>query len=143
LGYCFVETGIAGRARGAALQFGSIYIDAVRTGIDPFQQFAGFLDEWEFAACGMIMLEVCRGLREPVQLQRFRERFAVMIYFSASNTIWERATQLGWSLDRQGRVIPATDLLIAATALQTGAAVLTRDARFRMIPGLEVLERLA
>ncbi len=65
-----------------------------------------------------------------------------MIYLRASNAIWERATQLGWSLDRQGRVIPAADLLIATTALQTGAALLTHDAHFRQIPGLEVLDRL-
>lgn len=121
----------------------NIYIDAVRAGIDPFQQFAGFLDDWEFATCGMIVLEVCRGLREPVRLQRFRERFAIMIFLPASNAIWERATQLGWSLDRQGRVIPAADLLIAATALQTDAVLLTRDAHFRHIPGLEVVDRLS
>lgn len=120
----------------------NIYIDAVRAGIDPFQHFSGFLEEWEFATCGMIVLEVCRGIREPVRLQRFRERFSVMIFLPASNTIWERVTQLGWSLDRQGRVITATDLLIAATALQAGAAVLTRDAHFRQIPGLEVIDRL-
>jgi predicted nucleic acid-binding protein len=120
----------------------NIYIDAVRTGIDPFQQFAGFLDDWEFATCGLIMIEVCRGLREPVRLQRFRERFSVMIYLPASNATWERATQLGWSLDRRGIVLPSPDLFIAACALQTQAAVLTRDAHFRQIPGLEVLERL-
>ena len=120
----------------------NIYIDAVRTGIDPFQQFAGFLNDWEFATCGMIVLEVCRGLREPVRLQRFREQFAVMVYLPASNAIWDQATQLGWSLDRQDQVIPATDLLIAATALKTGATVLTRDAHFHQIPGLRVIDRL-
>ncbi len=121
----------------------NIYINAARAGIDPFQQFTDFLDEWEFATCGLVVLEVCRGLREPMRLRRFRERFAVMIYLPAANAIWERATQLAWSLDRQGRVLPSTDLLIAATALQAGATVLTHDAHFHQIPGLEVVDRLS
>jgi len=120
----------------------NIYIDAVRAGIDPFRQFAGFVEEWEFATCGMVVLEVCRGLREPVRLQRFRERFAVMIYLQASSQTWERATQLAWALDRKGIVLPSPDVFIAACALQTGATVLTHDAHFRQIPGLDVRDRL-
>jgi len=120
----------------------NVYIDTLRAGIDPFQHFGQFFDQWEFATCGMVMLEVCRGLREPNQLQRVRERFGVMIFLPTPNPIWERATQLGWSLDRQGRVIPAQDILIAATALQAGAIILTRDAHFRNIPGLEVIDHL-
>lgn len=120
----------------------NIYIDAVRAGIDPFQQFSGFLEDWEFATCGMVVLEVCRGLREPVRLRRFRERFAVMIYLQATSQIWERATQLAWALDRKGIVLPSQDHFIAACALQTGATVLTRDAHFRHVPGLDVRERL-
>ena len=122
----------------------NIYIGAVRAGIDPFQQFASGIDDrdWEFATCGVIMLEVCRGLREPNLLERYRERFAVMIFIPTTNQIWERATQLAWSLDRQGRVLPAPDLLIAACALQACATVLTLDAHFRAIPGLPVIESL-
>jgi predicted nucleic acid-binding protein len=120
----------------------NIYIGAVRAGRDPFRQFASALEEWELATCGMVMLEVCRGLRDPAVLQRFRERFAVMIYLATGNSIWERATQLAWSLDRRGLVLPAPDLLIAACALQADAAVLTADAHFQEIPGLRVIDHL-
>jgi hypothetical protein len=88
------------------------------------------------------MLEVCRGLRDPGVLQRFRERFAVMIYLATETFVWERAAQLAWSLDRRGIVLPAPDLLIAACALQADAAVLTADAHFQAIPGLRVIDRL-
>ena len=120
----------------------NVYITAVRTGRDPFQQFVAGLDEREFATCGMVMLEVCRGLREPTLLRRFRERFSVMIFIPTTNTVWERAEQLAWSLDRQGIVLPAQDLLIAACALHADATVLTADAHFDRIPGLRVLDRL-
>jgi predicted nucleic acid-binding protein len=120
----------------------NIYITAVRAGRDPFQQFVPGLDEREFATCGMVMLEVCRGLRDPTLLRRFRERFAVMIFLPTTNVVWERAIQLAWSLDRQGVVLPAQDLLIAACALHAGATVLTADAHFQAVPGLSVTDRL-
>ena len=120
----------------------NIYIGALRAGVDPFQGFAAGLDEREFATCGMVMLEVCRGLREPTLLKRFRERFAVMIFLPTTNAIWERASQLAWSLDRRGLVLPAQDLLIAACALQAGATVLTNDRHFHAIPELRVITQL-
>ena len=90
----------------------------------------------------MVMLEVLRGVRDPNLLKRFRERFAVMIFIPTTHQIWERAVQLAWSMDRQGRVIPAQDILIAAHALTTNSTVLTGDAHFREIPGLRILESL-
>lgn len=120
----------------------NIYIGAARAGVDPFQQFASFLEDWEFATCGMIVLEVCRGLREPAILQRYRERFGVMIYVPTTNSIWERATHLAWSLDRRGKTLPAQDLIIAACALHSGATVLTHDAHFQSVPGLRIVNRL-
>jgi predicted nucleic acid-binding protein len=121
----------------------NVFINATRAGLDPFVEFGAHVEEWEFATCGMIVLEVTRGLRFPKVLQSFRERFAVMIYLPTTNQIWERAAQLAWSLDRQGITLPAQDLLIAACALQADAAVLTYDAHFSSIPGLRVLDRLA
>jgi predicted nucleic acid-binding protein len=76
-------------------------------------------------------------------LERFRERFAIMPFIATGTTVWERVVHLAWSLDRQGKVLPAPDLVIAACALHAGAAVLTADAHFREVPGLEVLESLA
>lgn len=118
----------------------NFYIGALRAGTDPFLSFASGIAEhdWEFATCGMIALEVCRGLRDPNTLQRF----GVMIFLPTTNQIWERATQLAWALDRQGRILPAQDILIAAHALQADATVLTRDAHFSSIPGLRVIARL-
>jgi predicted nucleic acid-binding protein len=122
----------------------NVYIGAIRAGEDPFQKFAPGIDDrdWEFATCGMVTLEVCRGLRDPNLLRKYRERFAVMIFIPTTSQIWERAAQLAWSLDRQGIVLPAPDLVIAACALQVQAAVLTADAHFHKVPGLTVLEQL-
>jgi predicted nucleic acid-binding protein len=120
----------------------NIYIGPLRAGQDPFGQFDPDAEDCEYATCGMIVMEVCRGVRDPRLLRRIKERFAVMIYFPTSSQIWDRVTQLAWSLDRQGVVLPGPDLIIAACALHAGAAVLTLDAHFRQVPGLEVLSSL-
>lgn len=122
----------------------NIYISALRAGNDPFPALAAAMerDDTELVTCGMVVMEVCRGLRESKLLERFRERFRIMIYLPSSPQTWERATQLAWSLDRQGRTLPAQDLLIAACALHAGAAVYTHDAHFDEIPGLQVIHSL-
>ncbi len=99
-------------------------------------------DDYESASCSLVQIEVLRGRSDPQVLRRFRDTFAVMIYIATTNATWERATQLAWSLDRQGIFIPATDLIIAACSLQTGAAVLTYDAHFRQVPGLQAVDHL-
>lgn len=40
------------------------------------------------------------------------------------------------------RVMKIPDLIIAATALEADATVLTFDARFKKIPGLRAIDRL-
>ena len=42
-------------------------------------------------------------------------------------------------LRRQGTPIPTNDLWIAATALETGARLISYDARFQHVPGLIVI----
>jgi len=121
----------------------NFYITCARRHTDPFMELAAHADEWDFVTCGMVVTEVCRGRSDPFVLRKFRERFAVMLYLSTTNAIWERTAHLAWALDRQGMVLPATDVLIAACALQAGATVLTFDAHFRSIPGLRVVSSLS
>ena len=45
-------------------------------------------------------------------------------------------------LRRKGQPIPTNDLWIAASALEHGAALLTRDAHFAQIDGLRCGQRL-
>jgi len=120
----------------------NFYINCARTGLDPFQELGAFSDDYEFITCGMVVVEVCRGRRDPNVLRRFQENFGIMIFVPTSNQIWERTAHLAWSLDRQGIILPAQDILIAAHALQADAAVLTYDAHFSSIPGLRVLNKL-
>ena len=55
-----------------------------------------------------------------------------------TNARYDEATELAWSLDRSGQVIPATDILIAVSALHVGASVLTLDQHFSVVPRLSM-----
>ena len=125
-----------------ALPDSNFYISRARAGIDPFVELAAHADQWEFATCGMVVLEVCRGRRDPSLLKRFQAHFGIMLHIAAGNSVWVRAGQLAWALQRKGILLPAPDLLIAACALQAKAAVLTADAHFQEIPGLRVIETI-
>jgi predicted nucleic acid-binding protein len=63
----------------------------------------------------------------------------VMCNVPSDNHLWVEATDLAWQLDRKGLVIPGADVVIAASALRIGAAVLTTDAHFQQIDRLRVI----
>lgn len=126
----------------AVLPDSNFYISRLRAGLDPFHEISAHVETCEFATCGMVLVEVCRGLRDPRVLRRFQEQFSIMLFIATGNSAWEEAARLAWTLDRKGVVLPAPDLLIAACALQVNAAVLTTDLHFKQIPGLRVLTRL-
>lgn len=123
----------------AVLVDSSFYIDRLRKGMDPLAELASAPPEWDFVTCGMVVLEVCRGFRNPKDRKRFEDALAAMAFVPTSNKVWLRANDLAWKLDRQGLIMQATDLLIATHALHVDAAVLTLDGDFNRVPALEVL----
>jgi predicted nucleic acid-binding protein len=120
----------------------SFYIRSARMRVDPFQELSRHLDEWDFFACGIVIVEVTRGVRDPRVLREYHTSFALMTYIDTTSAIWKRTARIAWSLDRQGAAIPATDILIAACAIEANAIVLTHDAHFHKIPGLRVTDKL-
>ena len=47
------------------------------------------------------------------------------------------ATELARECDRNGLVLPVTDLIISSCALKLSATVITRDRHFSLIPNLQ------
>jgi len=93
----------------------------------------------DLVTCGVVKAEVLRGVRSLQARDRLEGLFSVMRYVQTSRRLWDEAWQLAWSLDRRGRVIPLTDIVIAACAIREGAHVLTSDRHFRAVPGLGVV----
>ena len=117
----------------------NIFIGLLHRKLDPVVELGGWIGDGDLATCGMIRLEVERGLRSSRLKKHISGLLDVMIYGHSSTKTWQRASQLAWELDRTGRTLPATDLLIATIALEMGASVLTADRHFSHIPGLSVL----
>ena len=124
----------------AVLVDSNFFIARQRRNLDPFAELNEFAGQHEFLTCGMITMEVLRGVLSPRVAQRYQLGFSVMIYVPTTSRTWDLATDIALSLDRKGTPIPPQDSLIAAHALQAGAAVLTFDTDFRRIPGLTILE---
>jgi predicted nucleic acid-binding protein len=117
----------------------SVFINLMKHRGDP----APWLYRWagirNLAICGMVRVEVLRGVKSPKAYQGLNDFMDTMVNIPATNRLWDEAAALAWKLDRRGLVIPGTDVLIAASALAIGAAVLTSDAHFPKIEGLRVM----
>ncbi len=117
----------------------NVFMDLLNRGRDP----AIWLVEWagksNLATCGMVRLEVLRGIQSLKHLTRIRAFMDVMVNVPSDERLWSAATELAWKLDRKGLVIPGRDVAIAASALRLDAVVLTSDAHFARIEGLRVI----
>lgn len=114
-------------------------------GLDPLKQLALYADDWDIATCGVVMVEVVRGRSNPFVKARFVHAFGQMAFLEANREVWDRAAELAWTLDREGRAVALPDVAIAATALVHDATLMTMDGHFSRIPGLRILpyERFA
>ena len=120
----------------------SVFITLLKTRRDPGIELMSRLDLTDLATCGMVRLEVIRGLGNPRARRKMDAFFDVMQNVITDNALWEDACELGWHVTRKGNNMPAQDIIIAACALRVGAAVLTHDGHFDHIPGLRVLHSL-
>jgi len=117
----------------------NVYIDLLKVRKDPTRILGSWAGERNLAICGMIRMEVLRGVKVPKVYQSIANFMDVMINVRTNDSFWDEAAALAWQLDRKGQVIPSQDIIIATCASRLGAAILTSDAHFRVIDGLEVI----
>ncbi len=120
----------------------SWYISEARAGRDPLLELAIHAEVRDVAVCGVVIAEVGRGLRHRQTLQRYRQVWANMVHVEATRDLWQQVTELAWHLDRRGTVLPLADIIIATSALQIDAVLLTRDRHFAVVPGLVMTDRV-
>ena len=119
----------------------NVYIDLLRANRD----VVATLFEWiqasggDLSICGMVRLEVLRGIKRGKSMDRLIAFMDAMVNVPSDKALWMDATDLAWKLDRKGIVIPGADIVIAASALRVGAAVMTSDVHFQQIDGLRVI----
>lgn len=116
-----------------------IYIPLLRRGIDVTAEFSVLAVESDIVTCGVVRCEVTRGLKTQRARERLSAWFDVQIYVPTMHKVWARAEQIAWDTGKMGQMIPLTDAIIAACALESGSALLTRDRHFEWIDGLTVI----
>ncbi len=120
----------------------SYYIRLLRQRQDPLRALALAAAARDVAICGVVRCEVGRALSEPGVLKRFHACWDVMVNVPTDNRLWDEVELTLWKLDRQGCVLPLTDVVIACCAIRIGAVVLTFDGHFEQIPGVRAVSRL-
>ncbi len=121
----------------AALVDSNVFIALTRSDEDLPRWLGSRFDD--IYTCGMVRLEVLRGIKNPRQRDDMAGFFNVLCHVQTDNNLWDQAVELGWELDRLGRAIPAADVVIAACALRAGVPVMTADKHFQGIPDLTVI----
>ena len=116
----------------------SIYIDLLRRGQDPVAELAARFEATEIIGCDVVRCEVLRGIIRPKAKSYLADFFDLLIHVIMDARAWKETEQLAWNLDRAGKILPLTDVIIAVCALRAEAAVLTRDHHFALIPQLEL-----
>ena len=116
----------------------TIYIDLLRQGEDIPFVLRPSLTSGQLFVCGVVRVEVLRGIRTVEIRNELAEMFDLMVEVPTDGLIWRKAEELAWRLDRRGVVLPLTDIVITSCALAVDTAVVTNDPHFSQIPGLKV-----
>lgn len=118
------------------------YISWMRQGENPVSVLAPIIRSGELVSCGIIRIEVLRGVRKPKAKAELNELFDVVPDIPLTLGLIRKATDLAWDLDRKGEVLPVTDLIIATCARQVHADLIAEDPHFNRIPGLRTRRNL-
>lgn len=120
----------------------AVYIDRLRAGVDVRQKLLPFLRAGNLYHCGVVRAEVLRGMKSSKTRDGMEAFFDVVPEVPLDARLWRAVSQLGWQLGRRGKWPPVTDLAIAACAIRVGATLVSPDAHFEDVPGLDLVTDL-
>ena len=120
----------------------SWYIRTAREGRNPLRELLPIAKVRELATCNIVRAEVARGIRDPELLKKFQARWDVMLHVPSDTRLWADVERIAWQLDRAGKILPLTDIIIGCCARRIGAVVLTHDTHFDDIPGIITTNRI-
>jgi predicted nucleic acid-binding protein len=118
----------------------NVFINYMRSRKDPVIELMKIYESTSLVTCGVVKAEVLRGVKSLALRNRLEDFFDIMRYVETSHSLWNETFELAWQLDRLGKVLPLTDICIAACAMRARCAVLTHDKHFDQIPSLMVLK---
>jgi len=120
----------------------SVWIEYLRPKGSPDvkERVRTILQKEEMVSCGIIVVEILRGARNERDFESLKESLMSLPQIPIDDTVIERASRWGFSLDRKGRVVSTTDLIIASAAYKR-ARLLHSDRDFNTIASIVDLEQ--
>jgi hypothetical protein len=81
----------------------------------------------------MILIEVLRGALSRESYEALESDLTALHWLEVTSRVARRGAETGFQLERAGNRVPATDLLIAATAVEYGYTLWHDDGHFEVI----------
>jgi len=96
------------------------------------QKIRDVLQREEACSCGIIIVEILRGAKNDKDFELLYHSLTSLPMIPIDEKVIERASKWGFILDRKGKIVSTTDLLIAAAAYGK-AKLLHIDSDFELI----------
>lgn len=97
------------------------------------------LQKEEAVSCGVVVVEILRGAKNEEDFQSLHGSLTSLQQIPIDDVVIERASRWGFLLDRKGKTVSTTDLLIAAAVYKRGR-LLHLDRDFEVISSVVDLE---
>jgi predicted nucleic acid-binding protein len=96
------------------------------------QKVREILQREEAVCCGIIWVEILRGAKNEKDFQSLNDSLRSLPQIPIDDPVVERASQWGFLLDRKGKVVSTTDLIIASAAYKK-ARLIHVDSDFELL----------
>lgn len=108
----------------------SAWIDFFRGDAKAVKRIDALLEQDAARLCGPVYAELLSGSRNKAEQNHLKTDFQAIPWITINETAWERAADVRFNLARIGEQCGLLDVLIAQTAVDGGARLLTRDRDF-------------
>jgi predicted nucleic acid-binding protein len=96
----------------------------------------GILRGGDAAICDMVAVELWMGVGSEEDARAVEALTSVLVLLPTDAGVWNLARRLAARCRREGRPVPASDVVIAACAFANGAGIDAEDAHFEVLRNL-------
>jgi len=96
------------------------------------ERIRNILQKEEAVSCGIVVVEILRGSKDEKDFLSLNESLRSLPQIPIDDVVIERASKWGFMLDRKGKIVSTTDLLIASAAYKK-ARLIHLDRDFELI----------
>jgi len=96
------------------------------------ERIRDILQKEEAVSCGIVVVEILRGSKDEKDFQSLNGSLRSLPQIPIDDVVIERASKWGYTLDRKGKIVSTTDLIIASAAYKK-ARLIHLDRDFKLI----------